>query len=636
MNLLPVDFHFLRLYWFLTVIPAMLVLFFLWRRNGKNGTFEHFCDPILLKHLLLGNVTRVRGRNLPFVLLFAAWLLTVVSLAGPVWKRQPQPVFRLQESRIIVLDLSQSMAAEDVKPSRLKRAVFKIQDILKRNKEGRTGFVVFAGDAHVVVPMTEDVETIKSMLPSLSVDIMPVSGDSLMPALHMATMLLKQGGAKAGEILLLSDGVADAAASISVASELRKRGIHLSVLGIGTEEGAPIPTDKGWYSSSESGIPVLARFDSRPLQELARSGGGEYSGITVDGHDLDRLLTKGKRHSMDEADQEDSAMVERWQEEGIFLVPVIILLAATGLRKGWLLLIIFLVLLRPAPSLAFEWIDLWQNKEQRAMQALKKGDAETAAKMFSDPRWRGMAQYKAGDYQGASESFKSLLGSDYNLGNSLARAERLEEALEAYNRALESDPDDADARANHDIVEKLLQEQKKKQDTNQDQSGKSGDVQSKSKEKKDKESASGNSQQSSDGNEARNDKQDSGEKGEKLEKNKDSASGEQDRSSQTDKNRPDESNSADNQAFAGHDDKLSTENKSEDRNVSSQAQKAEEEKDSNGKEQNTKAVQGVDEKEEVPPKDIVLDQWLRQVPDDPSGLLRRKFLLESKRNRKKK
>ncbi len=245
------DFHFLRPWWFLALLPALTLLIILWRRRSEGGSWREVCDSELLPHLLLE--AGGRPRRLPLLLLAIGWLLAVMALSGPVWERQSQPLFQVALSRVVLLDLSPSMNAQDLKPSRLERARFKLQDILEKSREGRTALVVFAGEPHLVTPLTDDTETIAAMVPVLSVDIVPAEGDNLLPALMLAEELLSRGGSGSGEILLISDGISDLAGSLPLVARLRDRGVRLSVLGVGTAEGAPVP---GSYSDDRPEIAV--------------------------------------------------------------------------------------------------------------------------------------------------------------------------------------------------------------------------------------------------------------------------------------------------------------------------------------------------------------------------------------------
>ncbi len=611
MSFLPVDFHFLRPMWFLALVPGLILLLALLRKKGSGASLQQFCDPSLLPHLLLnGHVLRKR-RNLPITLLVLTLLLTVVSLAGPTWERQSQPVFRVQMARVLVLDLSGSMAAKDVSPSRLSRAVFKLRDILERSREGRTGLVVFGGDAHVVVPLTDDVQTIKSMLSALQVDIVPVQGDLLAPALEQASLLFSRGNAATGEIVLLSDGIADVAASMAQLFAMREQGISLSVLALGTVHGAPVPGAEGEFETGKDGKTKIARLDSGPLEELARAGGGRFAQLTADDGDLDKILVEDGLHSLNRADGGEQQSVDLWREEGIYLVPVIILLASLGFRRGWLICLTLLVLLQsPSMVYAFWGESLFENANQRGEKALAVGEAEQAASLFSDPKWKGTAYYESGDYAAAAESFASIPGEEYNLGNALAREGRLEEAIKAYDSALVKDSNNDDARSNREIVEKLLQQKKQqdKQNQQQQQGEDSGEDQG------------DGDQQQGDADKQGKDGQDTA--GEQEDREQGASEQEQTEKSDTEDADQVPEDQAKQEDVQGEE---AAKSASQNQDVSDES-----EEPATG----ASMSDGI-ESEPLTEQEVALEQWLRQVPDDPSGLLRRKFMIEHLKRRKK-
>lgn len=659
------QFHFLRPAWFLALLPAALLVLALWRRRSGAAGLERLCDPSLLPHLLLHG--EGAGRKQPLLMLAAAWLLAVTGLAGPVWQRQPQPVYRLSAARVVVLDLSPSMAAADVTPSRLDRARYKVSDILRQSREGRTGLVVFSGEPHVVVPLTDDVGTIAALLPSLAVDIMPVYGDQASPALELASTLLERGGAKGGEILLVTDGMDDLASAMVEAGKLRQAGRRLSVLGIGTPGGAPVPDPGGTgFALDAAGAPRVARLDGAALRELAAAGGGRYSPMTADDRDLAFLLGTSARERLD-GGQAIHRSVERWQEEGAWLVLPILLLALAAFRRSWLAALAFLLVMGgPAPARAMGWQDLWLRADQQAARLLASGHPGQAAKRFADPAWRAVAQHQAGDYQGAIETGKSAADAVtlYNLGNSLAKAGQLEKALSAYDQALRLSPADQDARHNRELVHKLLEERQKGQHEQQQGTGKqmgkpqdhAGQDRSKqedgaaggAKQKpgQPRKDASGQGQHQPD----TSNRQGTGQQGGTKQGTAPRQSG-RTGAQQAERAKPQQSEGANpqqaeqagaqpespqglrNEVRADHGGKPNQDGKPGQNGKPGRMQAEGPGPDQPPGSQQPAALvpspQAPEDKKK--PNDPVLEEWLRQVPDDPSGLLRNKFLLEHQR-----
>jgi Ca-activated chloride channel family protein len=602
------------------LIPAILVLAVLFRDRAGASAWRSVIEPRLLERLWLERPGAVSRRLL--LILGLGWLLAILALAGPAWERQPEPVWRSQASRILILDLSPSMNAADLAPSRLERARFKIMDILEKSREGRTGLVIFAGEPHTVVPLTEDDETISNLLSALSTDIVPATGDTGMPALRLALELLEQAGATHGDLLLLSDGVSDPAAALGMARSLRDRGYRLSVLGVGTPQGGPVPGMDGGFSG-------MARLNVEPLRELARAGGGAFSLMTADDTDLQNLLIAA--HRTDAMLETEGEGVTRWIEKGVWLLPLLVVMGAAGFRRGWLAGILA-VLILPPPVQALDWKDLWLRQDQQAARALGEGRAEEAANRFKDPAWRGMALYSAGDYQNAARAFAGSEGiaSGYNRGNALARAGQLEEAAAAYREVLAMSPGHADAKTNLALVEDLLRRQDQQQLPRQQRNPSKHNEQTEGGQQQPSQSGEGReSQQSGDHGTASSDVNGGMDTG-------------MDRDTGQNRASPVTGDDEDSQSIASGKDTEDQNRRAgqvrEDamesvrREMTQQVQQSE--RATEGMELPEDSAAGMDRVRKTgddahsEEDQLALDQWLRQIPDDPAGLLRRKFMLE--------
>ena len=205
------DFHFLRPLWLAALPVGVWFCWYVWRRMQQGGSWRTACDPSLLPHLMVG-ADRAR-RRWPLAAMMAAVALTSLALAGPAWRHVEQPVYRSLDARVIVLDLSTSMNAPDLPPSRLTRARFKVVEILRRSRDRQTGLVAFAGDAFFVSPLTQDANTLINLLPSLRTSVMPVQGSRPDRGLEIAGELLAQGGAVRGDVVLVTDGTKGARAA---------------------------------------------------------------------------------------------------------------------------------------------------------------------------------------------------------------------------------------------------------------------------------------------------------------------------------------------------------------------------------------------------------------------------------------
>jgi Ca-activated chloride channel family protein len=577
------EFHFIRPYWLLALIPYLAILAVMLRNKLSQGNWSAVCDAALLPYLLQEKA--VNQSRWPLTAGALAALLAIVALAGPTWERLPSPVFRNDSALIIALDLSRSMDATDIKPSRLVMARYKIADILKQRKDGQTALLVYAGDAFTVTPLTDDTETIDSQLSALNTDIMPSQGSNTVSALEKAVELFKQAGLQKGSILLVTDGV-DADKTLAAVKSLDK--YQLSILGVGTDDGAPIALPEGGFLKDEQGNIVVPKLNSSELKKLAQAGNGVYQTITANNEDIQAVLTNVDRSVQQQGKQNDNLVLDQWAEKGPWLLLLVLPLAALTFRKGLLCFALLLMLPLPKNSYALGWQDLWQTKDQQAQQAYKKQDYAKAAEQFENPDWKAAAHYKAGEYDKALESLKSSKSesSAYNQGNALAKAGQLEEAIKAYEKALAVNPNDSDAKHNKEVVEKELEKQKQDQQQDDKQQSKDDSQQNKDKDQPEK----------------------SGEQ--KSDQNKDEEKPEQKpEQKQSDKQPSDENQQQD----------KAEQKKPED----GKSQQAEQGKDEQNKEQ-TKEQAPVNA-EPTDEQQQANEQWLKRIPDDPAGLLKRKF-----------
>ncbi|HSB98117.1 MAG TPA: VWA domain-containing protein [Spongiibacteraceae bacterium] len=642
--------HFLRPLWLLSVVPALALAFAWWRNPGSGANWRRAIAPDLLEHLL---ETRVEHRQRWPWLLLLGWILAALAMAGPTWEKLPQPVLQKRDALVIVLDLSLSMYAEDIKPSRLQRARFKIIDILKRRAEGLTGLVAYSGDAHVVAPLTDDTATIANLVPALAPDMMPSYGSDPVAGVEQAIQLLRNAGFERGRILLLSDEITDA--NIEAIGKLVDGGHwQLSIMGIGTEQGAPIPLGNGdknnegrnaGFLKQRNGDIVVAQLHRSRFEELAQRSGGRYSDLRVDDKDLDTLLPA----TQPGADETRAVQREfdQWRERGVWLVMLLLPFAALIFRRGWLLLLLILPLSPPSDAQALkagpqqepqaaasanstvnwqhEWRNLWQRPDQQGQQALNAGDAKTAAQEFRDPAWRGAAQYRAADYAAAAQTLQNVdaADADYNRGNALARAGQLSDALAAYDAALKKNPNLDDAKANRELVEKLLQQQKQQQKNNPSDKNKDQDDKS-AQNSGSQDSQQSSSQQSS--SQQQSSQQQGGDKNQQPENGSD-------KKQQAQSGADQDKSSADSKAQQ-HADASAQQSTAEKKEAAEQAAKQRDgasQQNADAAKEPGKAAQqtaAAEESKEQLQQQRATEQWLRQIPDDPAGLLRRKFLYE--------
>ncbi|QIB67762.1 VWA domain-containing protein [Kineobactrum salinum] len=585
----------MRPWWLACALPAIVLCALLWRQHRRGGGWSQVIEPELLPYLVEAG-DRPRRARLPLLLL-GGWLLACLAAAGPSFQKLPQPLEQVQDALVLVLDLSYSMKSTDQAPSRLDRARQKLLDLLQQRREGQTALVAFAGDAHVVAPLTDDIPTIANLLPALNPDMMPLRGSDAAGAIAMAVELLHSAGVARGRILLLSDGVSRDQVRM-IDRQLRGSGATLSVLAVGTKTGAPLPLPQGGFLRDSGGAIVIPGLEEAPLRDLAARGGGRYRRLQVDDADIDYLLAQPLLPAAGTT-RELNAAADVWQDQGYWLILLLLPLALALFRRGWLLgLLPLLLLLETPPATAQDWQELWLTPDQRGMRALQRDDTARAAELFQDPAWAGTAAYRNGDYETAAGHFASEESADadswYNRGNALARAGQLDEAIAAYRQSLALEPGATDAAANLELVEQLKQQQQEQEQQSQGE-GEDGP--------QDQGSQDGNDEGQSQAGET-----DSPEQGSTGDESGEPPSAPED-PSQTDSGAAGEPTADE-----------------------AQQSPAVSDQQTDNREQNT-TPQDLTLPElsmEEAERDQAMELWLRRVPDDPSGLLREKFRYQSR------
>ncbi len=579
MPLLPAEFmdnfHFLRPVFLYGLIPAFLLVCLVLFIQSNRSTWTRAIDPALLPFLL--DKDSSPKATYPVFGLLLLWSLGLVALAGPVWQQIPVPVQEREDALVIVADMSLSMYANDVAPNRAVRTQRKIIDVLNsRREEGQTALVVYAGDAHAVTPLTDDVETINNLVPSLQPNIMPIEGSRPATGIELAISLLDNASLPQAQILLITDGINSD--DIGAIRNLLDVTAHtLSVLGVGTEDGAPIPMAEGGFLRDSGNAIVIPRLERGLLQELATTTGGRYADALLTDQDIEYLLDQS---IFDE--NENLVDVERefdiWYETGPWLLLLALPLAALAFRRGWVLGLAFTFMFAPdREAYAWELRDLWVSKDKQGVEAFTGEEYAEAATLFRDDAWRASANYKAGNYENALADLSLLedVESLYNRGNALARLNRYPEAIAAYDQVMALVPDHEDAAYNKELLENIMEEQEQQQQQQQQQDG----------ENQDQQQQEGEQKQDQQQEQQNQDQQDQSE---------------QDQQQQEDQQNQDQ-------------------------------QQSEQESESEPQEQEMPEPQEGEEPDSE--EEQAMQQWLRRIPDDPGELLRRKFQYQAARRR---
>ncbi len=560
------NFHFLRPIWLLALIPVLLFFVAMWRVNSVVTAWDKAIDKNLLPYLL--DRSKNASQRTPLILLFAAWALSILALAGPVWEQLPQPVQKKEDALVIVFDLSLSMFAPDHSPNRLDLAKRKLRDILALREEGQTALVVYAGDAHTVTPLTDDVVTIEALVPSLSPNIMPLFGSKPVEAIELAIGLLDGTDASRGKVLLMTDGISGFDEELLITEQFSDNDYELLIMGIGTEEGAPIRTNDGNFLTDESGTLIIPTLNKNVLQSLVNRVNGRYHDIQLADSDLAYLLSDFELLDDDQmSDVEEKFDV--WYEFGPWMLLLVLPIAAMSFRRGWLFSLVLItgsgMMLPSQQAHALEWKDLWMTKDQQATEAFESEDHSTAALLFEATDWAGAANYRAANYEAAIASFSAIDTADghYNRGNALALSGNYAESIAAYDMALSLELGHADSLQNKAIIEQLLEQEEAQSGENQEGEDQENESEQNSENESDQDSESSEQQ------------------------DQESQEGDQDQQDQEQQNQPPE----------------------------------EQEGAESNSEQNTPSETTNEEFEEQQS----LEQWLRRIEDDPGELLRRKF-----------
>ena len=567
-ELLP---YLLRPFWLIVLPLPIWLMWRLWHRQRQTGRWQRLLPEAF--HTALLTRGKLRNSKLPWILLGSAWLLGCLALLGPSWQQVEQPSLTRADPLVILLETTPAMLATDVQPSRLEQAKRKTLDLLQTRQDAQTAVVVFAGSAHTLVPLSNDMATTQNLLDALQPDLMPEPGHRADLAVAQGIALLQQGANGAGRLLLIGSSLSEPERA-SIEQQLEENEQLLLLLGIGTEQGAPIPLEDGSFLKDDKGSIVIPRLDENAMRRFASQIGGRYQQARVDDADLRNLgllESNGKLVAQDETTRLDA-----WQDQGYWLLLPLVLLAAFAGRRGWLFCLP-LVLFVPQPASALSFDDLWLRPDQQGMRLLESSRPGEAATRFEDHRWQGYARYQAGDFAGAAEQFgKGDSAADhYNRGNALARNDELQAAIEAYEQALELDPSLDVARRNKTTVEEALRQKEAQADADPDASPP-------------QESTS----------EAEQRKQPRGSKA------PDTSS---DSTDQTTAQAPPEP--------AGEvSSKTLNEGPPESEPVATDQQMAQ-----------------AQEVPVDPEQDQAMNQWLRKIPDDPGELLRRKFLYEQRK-----
>ena len=646
--------HFLRpeYLWLLPLIAGAFIALYLLR--NKSSQWYDVIDPLLIEHLLdsKANQQASRRTSLPLLAAAMACCIAIIALAGPSWERLPSVSEQKNDAMIIIADLTLSMHATDIKPSRLIRTRYKLLELLKQRKAGQTALIAYSGDAHIVSPLTDDASTIAALIPSLTPEIMPSIGSNAIAAFNSATQLLKNSGISQAKIIWFTDEALRSDIN-KIDKVLNNSNNQLIIIGVGSKAGGPVPLPSGKFVKDTSGRIVNAPLSRDRLRKIAANSGGVYLDLQSDNSDINVILSESLFDQL--ASTENTAPTENtknnftdtWQDRGGYIALLLLPFALLAFRRGWMLSLVLAFNIshihyadansdavatsdavaysdavansddeQASEANSFKWLDLWQTPDQQAYALARQQQYSQAAKTFADPRWKGVTEYQAGDYQPALETLSALAKNNnsdaahYNHGHALARNNQLDDAIAAYDKALAINPKMENAKQAKAIIEALKKQQE--QQEQQDQGEKNNDEQQGDKQ-----------------NEQQSEQKDSEQESSQSADNKNNSSSQESESRSEDSSQDDKESSNELLDRQAEQDESENKNKREEQQTQQNKQEDNEKADAEAKknERSTTDMQTSEEQLNAE-QQAELQQWLKKIPDDPGGLLRRKFQYE--------
>lgn len=485
------NFHFLRPEWFFALIPVFFIVWWFFQKERENSQWKNIIDPEFQKYLLKEDL---QSKPFAWHLLGLAfiWILTIVILAGPTWQSVKAPAEKNLHGSVIVLDLSLSMFADDIKPNRITRVRYKIRDLLEKHPEQALGMVVYSGTAHTITPISQDNKTLLNLIPTLNPSMMPLYGSDVLPAMQQAQSLFEGSKITHGHILWITDDL-EAEQSKALQTFFAKTGYSLSILAVGTQQGGAINVPEYGLLKDDAGRIVLPKLPLTQFENFAENTQSKLLRLDLAADDFEQLLSSKVKV---EQNNDSSSQLNTWLDAGVYLLWGLIPIAAFAFRRGWLVSIslVFLIPLDAAqnayadtatvPEKSFmpevltekkstdmQFTDVFLTADRQGFLLWQKGDIARAETRFESPDWKGTTLYQLGKYDEAIKQFalSETPLAQYNLANSLAYSGQLEQAKKTLETLIAQHPDYPDAAENLDLISKLLEQQKAQQQQNSQQ-----------------------------------------------------------------------------------------------------------------------------------------------------------------------
>ena len=497
------------IYLYALVLIPVLALIRWWMMLRQRKRLRRFGDPQLVRQLM-PDVSRFRPL-VKFGLLLTALALLIVMLARPQMGTKISHEKRTGIETIIALDISNSMLAEDVSPSRLDRAKMMVENLVDHFTNDKIGLIVFAGEAYVQLPITSDFVSAKMFLSSIEPGLIETQGTDIAAAVNMATHSFTQEEGVGKAVIVITDGEDHEGGALEAAQEAKEKGMRVYVLGIGSSKGSPIPIPgTSDYMKDNSGETVMSALNEDMCKQVAAAGGGAYIHVENNSNaqeQLNRELDKLAKKEISSTVYSD--FDEQFQAVGILV----------------LLLLIAEICILEIKNPHLRNIHLFNRKKTVTLLLLLMSVAAAHAQSDRDYVRRGNQQFRAGKFAEAEVDYRKAIERNaknpqalYNLGNALLaqkkdsaaveqfqQAAKLEtnprrranafhnigvvcqghqmfgEAIEAYKESLRNNPDDDETRYNLELCKRQQKQQQQNQQNKDNKDNK--DKQDKDKKK---------------------------------------------------------------------------------------------------------------------------------------------------------
>jgi Ca-activated chloride channel homolog len=503
---------------FLLLLIPVIIGFYYWVWKRRGNVLAKLCSRAILNKLFPKNSKL--SILIRFCLLILAFSMFVISLISPRWGYDWKEVETFGSNIFIALDVSKSMLADDISPNRLSRAKLELNQLLEKLQGDRVGLIIFSGEAFLQSPLTHDYLMLAEWLAKTDVDSISSTGTSIKEAIKIAIRGFSHINSNSKVLIIVSDGEEQDEGSLDLAKEAASKGIKIYTIGIGSSKGAPISYHEELIKD-KNGTVVVSKLNDELLKEISKLSGGEYIRSSSGDFHINKLYYEYIKNQ-NPNEKLKSGKTKIWMETyQIFLAIVLIslilelllsfnlgifdFLKRKVLKKNSLLGILLCTVSCINLNAKANILDWRLHSADFELQNAKYSQAKEKYLLVqvdepSNPRLAynlSICDYKSGNFSGAiNDLSQALLNSKsmsdifkakatYNMGNSFFMSEKYQEAIDAYKKSLEIDPENPDTKYNLELAKKLLElEKQENKDTNSDNQNKKDPNQKNQNDKK--------------------------------------------------------------------------------------------------------------------------------------------------------